>query len=464
MAHAPIRSEAEAAAWLEGLINVEKRPDWPYRRLSLGPVRRLLERLGDPQQGLPVVHVAGSKGKGSTLLLAESMLRAAGLRTGSFTSPHLERWTERFCLDGREVEGERLAAAVERIRPHVEALRGADPEGSPSFFDATTAAALLLFREASVDVALLEVGLGGRLDSTNVVFPAVTCITTIELEHTDRLGGTHAAIAAEKAGILKPRVPAVAGELPEAAREVVQARADALGAPLAWLGRDFGVRLLEEGPAGLALRIDDGALAVEARLPVLGAHQAKNAALAFAALRRSGLLDAAALCAAAPLGLAAVRLPGRAELLQRCPAIVVDAAHTPASARALVRALGAFPRRRTRLVLSISSDKDAAAILRELLPGADEVFLTRVEPTRSLDPGQIAALARIAAPDLALSVVPNPHLAIRAAAEGLAPEDLLCVTGSVYLAGLARRLLRAESPAAPVRVSRRDQPAPVAKR
>src|SRR5262245_34682361 len=202
MANAPIHSEAEAAAWLEGLINVEKRPDWPYRRLGLGPVRRLLERLGDPQQGLPVVHVAGSKGKGSTLLLAESMLRTAGLRTGSFTSPHLERWTERFRLDGREAEGERLAAPGERIRPHVEALHRADPEGAPTFFDATTGAALLLFREASVDVALLEVGLGGRLDSTNVVSPAVACITTIELEHTDRLGTTHAAIAAEKAGIL----------------------------------------------------------------------------------------------------------------------------------------------------------------------------------------------------------------------------------------------------------------------
>jgi dihydrofolate synthase/folylpolyglutamate synthase len=437
-----IRSLEDAGAWLEGLINVEKRPDWPYARLGLEPIRRLLERLGNPQQGLRVIHVAGSKGKGSTALLAEAMLRAAGQRVGTFTSPHLERWTERIRLDGREVAGARLAAAVERVRPQVEALRRAEAGQAPTFFDATTAAALVCFQEAGVERAILEVGLGGRLDSTNVVRPEVACITSIELEHTDKLGNTLAEIAAEKAGILEPGVPSVAGELPPEAREVVAARARELGAPLAWAGRDFRWEVLEEGTQGLRLRLVDGAVALEARLPVLGAHQACNAALALACVRRAGGISDARLAEAAARGLARVELPGRLELLRRAPIVLVDAAHTAVSARALARVLERLPRRRTRLVLSISAGKHAAAILEVLLPLADEVTVTRAEPARSLSPAEIAAAVRALAPGLSLRVVPNPHLALRAAAKGLAAEDCLCATGSVYLAGIARRVLR----------------------
>ena len=442
----PIRSEAEAAAWLEGLIHVEKRPDWPYRRLGLDPVRRLLARLGDPHDGLRIVHVAGSKGKGSTVLCCEALLAAAGRRVGTFTSPHLEQWTERFRIDGREVPGARLAAAVEEIRPHVESLRAEDPERAPTFFDATTAAALLLFRDAGVDAAVLEVGLGGRLDSTNVVAPAVTCITQIELEHTDRLGSTLAAIAGEKAGILKPGVPLVAGDLAPEAREVVGARAAELGVPVTWLGREFRVRIVGRDEDGLRVRIEDGPLRVEARLPVLGDHQAGNAALALACAARSGIASIGELAAAASRGLAGVRLPGRAELVGRRPWLLVDSAHTPASAGALARTLVEIPSRRTHLVLSISADKDVRGLLDALLPLAHSVCLTRAEPARSLDPAAIAAVVRAAAPDLPVSVVPNPHLAVRAAAGALAEDELLCATGSVYLAGIARRVLRDAKP------------------
>jgi len=436
----PIHDAPAAAAWLEGLIDVEKSPDLPYARLGLEPIRRLLARLGDPQRGLRVIHIAGSKGKGSTALFAESLLRAAGVRVGTFTSPHLERWTERFRIDGAEVPGPDLAAAVRCLRPEVEALRAQDPSRAPTFFDATTAAALWLFREAQVDRVVLEVGLGGRLDSTNVVEPAVACITTIELEHTDKLGDTLEQIAGEKAGILKPGVPVVGGALPEPARRVVEARARALGAPLAWLGEDFRCEILAADASGLSLELRDGPLAVEARIPVLGAHQAANAALALACVRRAGISDAV-LAAAAPRGFAAVRLPGRAELLSRAPWILVDGAHTANSARALARVLAGLPRRRMHLVLSISADKDLGAILDALLPAANEVTVTRAEPKRSQDPAAIAAAIRRAAPELALRVVPNPHLALRAAAEALAPEDLLCATGSIYLAGIARSVL-----------------------
>jgi dihydrofolate synthase/folylpolyglutamate synthase len=270
----------------------------------------------------------------------------------------------------------------------------------------------------------------------------VACITSIELEHTDKLGDTLGEIAAEKAGILRSGVPAVAGDLPREARDVVAERARELGVTLAWEGRDFRGEVLEEGPEGLRVHLADGGLELEVRLPVLGAHQASNAALALACVRRAGGIADAALAEAAARGLARAELPGRVELLRRAPVVVVDAAHTAASARALARALAGLPRRRTRLVLSISAGKHTAAILDALLPLADEVSATCAEPARSLSAAEVAAAVRARAPGLAVRVFPSPQRALCAAAEALGPEDCLCAAGSVYLAGIARRVLR----------------------
>ena len=437
----PIRSLEQAAAWLEGLFNVEKRPDWSYRRFSLDPIRALLARLSDPQRGLAVLHVAGSKGKGSTALLAEALLRAAGRSTGVFTSPHLESWTERFRIDGADVDEGLLVRAVEEVRPHVEALRAGDPDLAPTFFDATTATALLLFRQAGVDCVVLEVGLGGRLDSTNACEPQVTCITSIELEHTDRLGDTHAAIAGEKAGILKPGAPAVVGALGEEALAVVLARAEEVGAPVALVGRDFHYEARKAGPDGWHLRVRDGDLDAELPLPLLGPAAPHNAALAIACVRRMLALPAAELAAAARAGLARAALPGRIEVLERDPRVIVDAAHTAASGRALAEVLAELPGP-LDLVLSISAGKGVEPMLAALLPRARSATLTRAEPARSLDPAEIAAIAARVSPDTELRIVPNPHLAVRAARERLRTGEVLCVTGSVYLAGIARRVLR----------------------
>lgn len=430
---------AEAEAFLEGLINLERIPQARHPRLSLGPVLALLARLGHPEKGLRVLHVAGSKGKGSTVLLAEALAREAGLRVGAFTSPHLSRWTERFRLDGREVEGAALAGAVTRLRPHVEGLHGSSE--TPSFFDATTAAALLLFAEARVDLAVLEVGLGGRLDSTNAVDPAVCCVTSIELEHTEKLGTTLAAIAREKAGIVKPGVPVVMGPLPEEAAAEIEARARGQGAPLFALGRDFHADVLEEGLEATRARLRDGDLEVEIELPCLGDHQVANAALALACVRRLGIAGDAALAAIARRAFAGARLPGRVEVLSRAPFVVVDAAHTAASARALARVLARFPRRRSHLVLSVSAGKDLRAVCAALAPHADIVTVTRADPMRSLAPQEVAAAVRALAPAAEVRIVPNPHLAVRAARAELAHDDLLCATGSVYLAGIARQQL-----------------------
>ncbi len=437
-----IHSPDHAAAFLAGLMNLEKERA-PQRRVDLQPIRALLERLGHPERGLRVLHIAGSKGKGSVALLAEALLTAARLRVGTFTSPHLERWTERFRIAGREVAGETLAAAVETLRPHVEALRMGPPETQPTFFDATTAAALSLFRTQHVDCAILEVGLGGRLDSTNVVAPAVTCITSIELEHVQRLGSTLAAIAAEKAGIVKPAVPIAIGRLLPEAVDVVRERAAAQGAPLFQLGKDFAAVVECEGLDGLVLRFEEEGFACRMELPLLGRHQVDNAALALACARR--LVSASEVDWRAAVARAApdLRLPGRLEVLTRKPWIVVDCAHTAASATALAGILATIPRRRAHLVFSISADKDLVAVLSPLLVGIDELTLTRADPVRSCDPEIVAESARRLSSDVKLSVVPDPDLALRTAREKLASDDLLCAAGSVYLAGIARRLFAA---------------------
>jgi dihydrofolate synthase/folylpolyglutamate synthase len=448
---APRSRLAQAEAYLEGLINAERAPSYAAARFSLAPIQALLARLGNPERGLRVLHVAGSKGKGSTALLAEGVLRAAGLRVGTFTSPHLERWTERFRIDGREVDGDALADAVERLRPHVDALRGGADEAAdppPSFFDATTAAALLLFADAKLDVAIVEVGLGGRLDSTNAVTPSVTCITTIELEHTEKLGATHAAIAAEKAGIAKRGAPLVTGLLVPEAAAVAAERAAALGVALVRLGHEFRVEVLAEELAATRLRFRDGDFLCELTLAAPGAHQADNAAVALACVRRLGVLDDAALARAAERAFAKPDLPARVEIVSRAPWIVIDAAHTERSAHALADVLARIPRRRAHLVVSISAGKALAAICAALAPHADRVTITRAEPIRSLTPAEVAAAFRAISPELDLRIVPNPHLALRAAREALGPDDLLVATGSFYLAGIARSVL---SPPAGVR-------------
>jgi len=230
--------------------------------------------------------------------------------------------------------------------------------------------------------------------------------------------------------------PVIVGALPREALDVVLARAESLGAPAAVLGRDFAAAIHRADLDGIAFSYRDAAGELDAALPAVGAHHAHNAALAIACARALGRRDADAIRA----GLASATLPGRVEIVARAPWLVVDGAHTAASARALADALGALPRTRSHFVLSISAGKDLAAILGALVPLADRITLTRAEPKRSLDPAEIAAATRAARPGVDLRVVPNPHLALRAAREDAAPSDLVVATGSVYLAGIARRL------------------------
>jgi len=442
-----IRDVEQAGAWLEGLINFERRPGFSYARMGLGPIRTLLERLGRPEESLSIIHVAGSKGKGSTCLFIEAILSAAGERVGTFTSPHLERWTERFRIDGCEVEGDALAEAVETVRPHVEALRRGDPANAPTFFDATTATALLLFQRAGVSRTLLEVGLGGRLDSTNIVRPALTCVTQIELEHTDKLGSTLAAIASEKAGIIKAGVPCVVGDLPAEARDVVSARAGELDAPLRRWGEAFEVRERAVhdalGRFGSSFHYTEPeGFDVSIELPVAGAHQVHNAALAISAVRCLGEHDETSVAGALRKGLASVALPGRLEVVENRPCVIVDSAHTRGSARALGQVLAGVPAERRYLVLSISRDKDARGILAALDWRPDLVWLTRAEPIRSIELEDLESAVREWVPEAGIRLEADAERAVGAARAALSDRDVLCCTGSVYLAGAARRALR----------------------
>lgn len=438
-----------AAAYVESLIRSEPSGPLARERRGLAPMRELLRRLRNPHHGLRCVHIAGSKGKGSTALLIEAGMRALGLHTGTYTSPHLERWTERFRIAGRPISEADLARVVERVRPHVERQMRERPALAPSFFDVLSAAAFLIFRDARVDWAILETGLGGRLDSTNVALPDVTCITSIEREHTARLGTRIPQIAREKAGIVKEGVPLVMGRVPAAAERVIRAQARRKGVAVFGIDTEIGATFAQRDggclldmPVGEAERMQ-----VALRHPAL--FTAHNAALALACLDRLGLLENAGARSGAAHALAGAPLPGRGEVLRRSPWIVVDGAHTGESVAALANLLDSLAHDAMDLVVSLGADKDPAEVLPPLLERARRVYATTAESTRSRAAEELAVDLRRLAPRLQVRAVAQPTNALREALHPLAAGDLLCVTGSMYLAGAARRILRDDLADAP---------------
>jgi dihydrofolate synthase/folylpolyglutamate synthase len=392
-------------------------------RPGLGGVRALLERLGRPEAGLAVVHVGGTNGKGSTVALIEATLRAAGRKTGMYTSPHLLRFTERIRIDGEELAGDAAAALAERVlAASGEGTHGdgGDGDGEATFFEVVTAMAFLAFAERGVDVAVVEVGLGGRLDATNVIErPLATVVTSIGLDHMDVLGATLTAIAREKAGIWKPGVPAIFACADAEARAVLAAEAARVGAPAAILGRDF----------------DDAGLPP---LALAGAHQRRNAALArraLAALPERLRPTEAALAA----GFGGVRWPGRME--QLTPTVLVDAAHNEEGAQALAAALPAGP---FTLVLGVVADKDPRAVAGVLAPRAARVIATAPPTPRALPAAALAEVVRALAPGVAVESAPELAAALRAAQGDGGGDARVVVAGSIFLVGEARRLLLGE--------------------
>jgi dihydrofolate synthase/folylpolyglutamate synthase len=446
LAAPPSLSPEEARAWWYGLINYEQRTPLATD-LKLDHMRALLARLGDPQRRLRILHVAGSKGKGSTAAMLAAILRRAGYRTGLFTSPHLCGVEERFQVDGQSISTAELTMLLDDVRRCIEQeVRGGVPY---TFFEVATAVGFLHFVRRRVEAAVLEVGLGGRLDSTNVCRPIVSVITSISYDHTNLLGDRLASIAAEKAGIIKPGRPVVSGATVPEARTVIERTCRERRAPLRQLGVDFRYHYIPGHVTATQTRrsrlrvVTDRRHWPELELNLLGDHQAANAAVALACVEQLQSEGWHLPDAAVAAGLAEVAWPARLEVVGRRPLIVLDCAHNVASALALVRTLQAsFPPARRLLVFAGSSDKDLAGMFRVLSPHFAHVFLTRYTVNaRSVPPEQMAELLR-ASGDVAITLCPDPADAYRAARAAAGDDDLICITGSVFLAGELRPLLQ----------------------
>ncbi|HET6405895.1 MAG TPA: folylpolyglutamate synthase/dihydrofolate synthase family protein [Candidatus Thermoplasmatota archaeon] len=391
------------------------------QRMGLDTMRGMLRALGDFHLALPVVHVAGTNGKGSVCAMLASALAASGKRVGLYTSPHLVRFHERIQVDGVELRDEELARAVERCMPALQAY----PEAT--YFEVATLVALRHFADARVDVAVLETGLGGRLDATNVFEkPLATVITNISLEHTDVLGKTEEAIAREKAGILRRGVPCVTGAS-GAALATIRAVASELDAPLLVLGDEFVPMPDASDDDGQTFDLLGDREHAGLRIPFLGAHQVENAALAVATLDLLGVPELAI-----REGLARTRWPGRLQRIAGKPSLLLDGAHNPAGVAALAEHLKARGLRPV-LVFGALGDKDWATMVATLAPHASDAVVTRVPSPRAADPQEVARAFSMNG--IFGMVVEEPGHALRTAERIAGPDGLVLVTGSLYLVG-----------------------------
>jgi len=421
---------------------------------TMARVERVLELLGDPHRAYRTVHITGTNGKSSTAGMVERLVREHGLRTGRFTSPHLTSVTERIAIDGEPLTPERFVEVFEDVAPYIGvADRESQEQGGPrlSFFEVLTVMAFAAFADAPVDVAVIEVGMGGTWDSTNVVDGEVAVITPVAMDHERWLGSTIEEIATEKSGIIKKDAVAVVAEQPDAALEPILARAQSVNAHLIREGVDLEVadRRIAVGGQLLDLRTPAGVY-TEIFLPLHGAHQAHNALLALAAteaLISGGRALGAEIVEA---GFADVKVPGRLELVRSSPTVLVDVAHNPAGAEALVDALGeSFNLERVVAVVAVMADKDSEGFLSVLEPSIAEIVVTRNSSERSADPEDLAEVAREVFGEDRVHVADRLDEALQVAADlaeadetaGAAAGTGVLVTGSVVTVADARILV-----------------------
>jgi len=437
----------EALAWLDGLLNYE-RTAIPYAEIKLARIQTLLERLGDPHRHLRTVLVAGTKGKGATAAILCAILRAAGARGGLHSQPHLVGYRGRLRVAGAFIPAEALTELIAAVRPTVEA--GAqDPWGPPTYFEVSVALALLYFLHEGVDRAVLEVGIGGRLDATNVCDPELSIITPISYDHTDVLGHTLTQIATEKAGSRGPGRPVGRARQPEEARAGSGEVGEQPGAQWVEVGRETSYAVEQMGLGGVEFTVTTPSRRYQGlHLPLLGRHQALNAAVALTAaeiLLGRRRLDADAV----QKELAHLEWPAREELLSRRPAVLVDVAHNPASIAALRATLEElFAGRRVVLLLGMIATHDPDPVAAIIAPVADEVITTTPLHLRPLVAYELAEVVRRY--HHRVEAVPELDEALGAALGRTSPEDVLVVAGSFFLAGPAReRLLRRLLPNTP---------------
>jgi dihydrofolate synthase/folylpolyglutamate synthase len=403
-------------------------------KLGLETMQVLMDRLGHPERRFPVLHIGGTNGKGSTAAITAAILHASGLRVGLYTSPHLIEYRERIRVNGVMIPEAGVAALIHRLRAVSDNLE-------PTFFEATTALAFLHFAQAGVDMAVLEVGLGGRFDATNVVRPVACAITTIALDHQEYLGGTEEAIAFEKGGIVKPSVPIVTGRIGPPALAVIRTIAEDHDAPLWQLGRDFDV----DGPGPERFTYRGKAQTLEGLSCALaGRHQLDNAACALALLEAAGENARQVNEPAIRLGLQAVRWEGRLECIDHDPVVVLDGAHNPAAGTALAHYLREYanhhPEARLILVLGMMRDKDYVSFVRSFQSLVSEIILTQASLARSATVAELrASLGDWSQP---IFDAPSPAAALALARSHATASDLICVTGSLMLLGDLKAAVR----------------------
>ncbi|WP_455388217.1 bifunctional folylpolyglutamate synthase/dihydrofolate synthase [Petrachloros mirabilis] len=402
-------------------------------KLGLERMTALVSRLGMPQTRYHTLHVAGTNGKGSTAAMTAAILQAAGYRVGLYTSPHLVEFRERIRVNGEMIAETDVARLTERLKGL------SDLNLAPTFFECTTAMALQYFADRGVDVAVLEVGLGGRFDATNIVTPLACAITTIALDHQEYLGTTLASVAFEKAGIIKPNVPVVVGRVPEEARQMIDQVASDCDAPLGRLGRDFetiGTTPECFSYSSPTSRYENLHCALQ------GVHQLDNAACAVALLEAAGSRGIVLPEQAVREGLRRVRWEGRIEVVDRQPMTILDGAHNPAAARVLAQYLRVFrlhhPGKRVILVLGMMRDKDHRGFVEPLTDLVDEVVLTEVDLPRSATIQELQAAIGDRWPRIYMKGELSD--ALKQARQLAGADDLICVTGSLMLIGDAKGL------------------------
>jgi dihydrofolate synthase/folylpolyglutamate synthase len=455
---ASTRDREAALAFLLSRIDYERAATIPYSHASmrLDRMRSLLEKLGNPQSQLRIVHLAGTKGKGSTAAILSAIFTASGKKTGLFSSPHLEHVEERIRVNSEPCSGEEFATLIAVIRPLVETM---DAEATarepgtmgPTYFEILTAMALLHFARVGCNVAVLEVGLGGRLDSTNACQSEIAVITSISFDHMQQLGNTLEEIAAEKAGIIKLGVPVVSGVIQTEPRDVIRRVAAERNAKLFELNEDFSYQY--HPPTHLEAESMPGMIdwqwanpnRAETNLPLglVGPHQGANAAVALSTIEVLNSRGWNITLEAVAQGLANVRWPARVEIVQRSPTVVIDSAHNVASVEALSHTLTeSFTAQRKILIFATTRDKDIRGMLRAILPNFDQVIFTQYQNNpRGVPPDELDELAG----DVSGSgrfVCPTPQLAWQQVRSMARPGDLIVVTGSFFIAAELRSISR----------------------
>jgi dihydrofolate synthase/folylpolyglutamate synthase len=403
-------------------------------KLGLTNVRELLSRLGDPQRQFRSVHVAGTNGKGSVSAMTASILKAQGYRTALYTSPHMVDFRERVQVDGLPISRKQLCRLVKEVKGQVDDMCLAKPEACPTFFEVTTALAFLHFAELGTELAVVEVGMGGRLDATNVIVPECTAITRIGLEHTRYLGDTLGKIAFEKAGIIKPGVPVVTAEHDPETLGVIRARASELASPLRIVAEGVDFKLIESSLQGTKVLLHRNGM--QAFLPLIGSYQASNAGLAFAlveCLRSRGI---AVSDEAVRRGLETVTWPGRMELVRRRPDVLLDATHTPQGAEAVAEDLRRLVKGRIILVMGVLDDKDLEGVVSPFARISDLGIAVAPLTARAFPAETVCKAMRMhmGKAEAAGSVVEGLCMALKSAGH----EDTVVVTGSIYTLGEAK--------------------------